>query len=78
MIIGSYLYYSPYINFFINLRDDKLVNNPLETLIKSNNSPTPIFRALSYTPTLKLIFILVSGLVPILNNQVDRYTNKKL
>lgn len=43
MDLGFYTCYSPCINFLINSKINKLVNNSSRDLIKSNNFLAPIF-----------------------------------
>lgn len=69
MALSFYFYCSPYVNFFINLADDKLIGNPLKTPIK--NSSTLV-------PTLQDLFLssaLILGSTSA-HNQINRYINK--
>lgn len=79
MALGSYLYHSLYRNTLINLGNNQLVGNTLETFIKSSNSSAPISKTLSYDSSSSLVFALTH--VSILdftftpNNQIGRYIN---
>lgn len=75
MARSFYFYYSFYINFFINSKNDELAGNSLKAFTKSSNSFIFTFKALFYNFTLGFALVLSFAFTP--NNQVNKYINKK-
>lgn len=72
MVLGLRPSHSPYINFLMNLVDNKLAGNSQKAPTKSSKSPTLTSWALFCSPTPVPISVL--ALAPV----VGRYTDKNL